>query len=94
MTNLGKIAAFVLVGMVLAFTSAFAQDLSELRRKAESGDADAQYNLGERYAKGVGVPQDIVEAHKWWLKAGQQGDAKAQYNLGVMYDNGRGVPRD
>ena len=25
----------------------------------------AQYNLGRRYAKGEGVPQDFVRAHMW-----------------------------
>ena len=33
---------------------------------AEQGDARAQYNLGEMYLYGDGVPQDYVQAHKWF----------------------------
>jgi TPR repeat protein len=36
------------------------------RKAAEQGDAYAQFNLGLMYAKGQGVPQDYVHAHKWF----------------------------
>ena len=36
------------------------------RRAAEQGDVDAQVSLGMVYADGIGVPQDYVEAHKWF----------------------------
>ena len=36
----------------------FADELPDLQRKAENGEVTAQYNLGVRYAKGRGVPQD------------------------------------
>ena len=42
-----------------------AQELADLHASAESGEAEAQYNLGLRYATGEGVPQDNVEAHMW-----------------------------
>ena len=35
------------------------------RLAADQGDARAQFNLGVRYYKGQGVPQDYVLAHKW-----------------------------
>jgi TPR repeat protein len=38
-----------------------------------------------------GVPQDYVEAVKWYRKAAEQGDANGQVMLGLMYDLGRGV---
>ena len=31
-------------------------------------------NLGGRYVKGQGVPQDYVEAHKWFNRAAAAGD--------------------
>jgi len=40
-------------------------DVAALRRRAEQGDAQAQYDLGYAYDKGQGVPQDYVEAYKW-----------------------------
>ena len=54
----------------------------------------AQYNLGFMYANGQGVPEDYVEAVKWYRKAADQGDASAQYNLGRMVASGQGVRQD
>ena len=36
------------------------------RRAAEQGDVDSQSSLGIAYEQGNGVPQDFVEAHKWY----------------------------
>ena len=69
-------------------------DIEALRRAADQGDADAQYNLGVMYSNGEGVPQDFTQAMAWYRQAADQGDAGAQYNLGVMYANGEGVPED
>ena len=44
----------------------FATALSLWRPLADQGNADAQGNLGVMYAKGQGVPQDYVQAHKWY----------------------------
>jgi TPR repeat protein len=63
-------------------------------KKAEEGDAEAQYNLGLRYEYGKGVQQDIVEAVKWYQKAAEQGNAMGQGRLGWMYGSGRGVTQD
>jgi hypothetical protein len=46
------------------------------------------------YEFGLGVPQDYVEAVKWYQLGADQVYAKAQYNLGLMHANGRGVPQD
>ena len=71
-----------------------ADSLSETRRKAEQGDADAQIALGLMHHKGEGVPKDLAEALKWYRKAAEQGDFKAQYALGNMHYYGTGVPKD
>ena len=68
--------------------------IDDLRKNAEQGDADAQYSLGVRYYYGYGVPEDNVEAAKWYRKAAEQGYADAEYSLGVMYANGQGVAED
>ena len=65
-----------------------------LRTDAEQGDADAQFNLGVRYAIGQGVPQDDAEAVRWYRLAAEQGHTTAQFNLGFRYANGLGVPQD
>ena len=77
-----------------ATSAVTAIDFAATKKDAESGDADAQNNLGGMYDNGQGVPQDVAEAVKWYRLAADQGYAMAQYNLGVMYDNGQGVPQD
>ncbi len=68
--------------------------LADIRTKAETGDAEAQYNLGVCYATRRGVAKDEVEAVKWYRKAAEQNYAKAQCNLGGCYATGQGVVKD
>jgi len=70
------------------------KDIPSLRAQAESGDADAQYQLGEAYQKGEGVRQDDVQAIKWFQASANQADADAQTALGFAYRGGFGVPKD
>ena len=51
---------------------------------AEQGDAKAQYNLGQMYYEGQGVPQDHKEAVKWYRLAAEQGDPDAEYHLDFL----------
>src|SRR6059036_188545 len=74
-------------------TSTTQQSFVESKKRADSGDADAQVNLGQLYAKGEGVPQDFPQARQWYQKAATQGNAQAQVNLGEMYRS-EGVPQD
>ena len=68
--------------------------LSELKAKAETGDAEAQSNLGLAYYNGDGVGEDAVEAVKWFRLSAGQGHASGQNRLGVAYQYGKGVPKD
>jgi TPR repeat protein len=61
---------------------------------AEKGDARAQCKLGIMYDYAQGVPQDMIEATKWFRKAAEQGNAEAQRYLGDKYVGGIGVPQD
>lgn len=61
---------------------------------AQSGDAEAQYRLGEKYYCGQGVEEDFKLAVKWYRKAADQGNAEAQNELGEMYRYGFGVEED
>ena len=51
---------------------------------AETGDAIAQFNLGLLYAKGQGVAQDYVQAHKWFNLSATSGDADAVKNRDLV----------
>jgi hypothetical protein len=77
-----------------AYQQKDATALAQLRAAAQSGDANAQFNLGTMYLKGRGVPQDYAQALSWFHKAAEQGNAFAQNNLGFMYYFGQGVPED
>lgn len=68
--------------------------ITTLRLAANQGDPKAQFSLGLIYDNGRGVPQDFVEAAKWYRKAARQGHAEAQDILGVMHVNGEGVSMD
>ena len=84
----------LLIVLAVAVCTVAAEDLQTLLKKAEAGDVEEQYNLGNMYANGEGVSEDDAEAFKWYRKAAEQELAKAQFNLGWMYNNGRGVPQD
>lgn len=75
----------------LGVTMTLANWIKEL---ATQGDAEAQFSLGAIYYEGKSVPQDYVEAMKWFLLAANQKHANAQFHLGQMYEEGQGVPRN
>lgn len=70
------------------------EELKQLKRDAEQGDAEAQYQLGCCYANGLGVEIDMVEAVRWFALAAEQGVALAQHALGNCYYYGYGVDYD
>ena len=68
--------------------------LPELRKLADQGDADAQWQMGVRYHNGDDVPHDDAQAMQWFQRAAEQGNVAAQSALGSYYWAGRGVPED
>jgi len=72
----------------------WASALTVCARDAQSGDVNAQRNLGAMYLQGYGVPRDPTQAFTWFKKAADAGSRDAAYQLAVMYEAGRGVPRD
>ena len=71
-----------------------AKSFEELRKLADAGDAEAQWQMGLRYHNGDGVPHDDAQAMQWFLRAAEQGHVTAQATLGAYYWAGRGVPED
>ena len=63
--------------------------LSEWRPLANRGNATAQFNMGQAYRFGRGVPADGAIARSWYEKAAQQGHQQAQAALGLLlYQSG------
>jgi TPR repeat protein len=94
---LGLGMSLLLVGQTLGGQPGDVADrnrLAELRANAARGDAKFQNELGLRFAKGQGVPTNVVEAVKWFRKAAAQDYAAAEFNLGVSYALGRGVTKN
>jgi len=67
---------------------------THVRKAAEQGDADAQYDLALMYEKGEGLPQNYAEAFKWYRKAAEQGHTDAQIGLAHLYCKGKGIPQN
>ncbi len=62
---------------------------------AESGDLEAQHNVGACYATGDwDGPKDEAEAIKWYSRAAEAGHTLSQYDLGFMLILGEGADRD
>nr|WP_312491260.1 SPOR domain-containing protein [Sphingomonas sp.] len=64
--------------------------VEEWRPAAIAGDADAQFNLGQAYKLGRGVPVDPTLAESWFRKAAAQGHLQAADNYGLaMFQSGK-----
>jgi len=65
-----------------------------LRKAAESGNPEAEYQLATVYQAGRGVQQDDTNAVFWFQKAAARQHTAALFNLGSMYEAGRGARMD
>lgn len=62
---------------------------------AEQGDADLKYHMGLMYELGLGIPQDVLRARKWYFLAAKQEDARAILALAkIAENNGDGEAAD
>src|SRR5438270_921195 len=100
-------AAALLIGAGAAFAGVkegvdawqagnYAGAVREWRPLADRGDPDAQFNMGQAYKLGRGVPGDMGLAMSWYAKAAEQNHAQAQANLGlILFQSGeraRAIP--
>ena len=88
-------------GIVLFEESKFDEALALIKPLAETGHANAQYQMGLMHTWGVGLPRDEVMAQSWYAKAfermqieANRGDGESMADLGLMLDEGQGVERD
>jgi TPR repeat protein len=85
---LAGMVALLVGGAACAETPDATQDdsIEAVRTRANAGDAEAQHNLGLLYLNGLGVPQDEVEAYKWFNLATTYTDPDV---LRVQFANAR-----
>jgi len=62
------------------------ENIKVLLAKAERGDVDSQFTLGEIYANGDGVPRSVVDARRWLRAAMAQGSSSAASLLQLLDD--------
>jgi len=65
-----------------------------LKKAAEMGQPEAQYNYGYCYQQGVEVEKNDSIANIWLLKSSKQGWLDAQFKIAYSYASGRGVTKD
>lgn len=79
----GSASADVRAGIEAWRAGNYEAAIREWRPLADRGDADAQFNLGQAYRLGRGVPANLPLALEWFEKAARQGHAQAEANLGL-----------
>ena len=75
-------------------TGSFQTAHSQLLTLAKKDNAEAQFQLGLMAHLGRGIPQNFLEAQKWYERAAKAGEVQSQNNLGVIYRDGLGTPVD
>lgn len=68
----------------------FAEAYCVLKPYAQSGDAEAQYNIGWMYRNGYGLMMDDKQALEWWKRASEQGYIDATFSIAMLYSLGEG----
>lgn len=103
----GAVLSFSLMGIAAADDAALLQKawsaynighykeaLNFLHPLAQDGNTTAQILIGRCYENGLGVPQNVEEAVKWYKLAAEKNDTQAQVALAYCYELGVGVPKD
>ena len=67
-------------------------ELADLTSRAQSGGAEAQYQLALVYGAGRIVPRDEVTSQRWMMKSAEQGYVPAETMIGCSYLNTGPVP--
>ena len=62
------------------------RDLQRLRKAAERGDRDSQFELGGLYRIGEGVRRNRVAALRWFYLAAWAGDSDADMQVTLLGD--------
>jgi len=55
---------------------------------------EEQFQMGLKFADGVGVDRDYAQAAHWYAQAAEQNHGLAQLKLAMLYGHGQGVARD
>ena len=88
-----RLFAAGIVGFLLnAFASGMT--LEECKERAAAGDAEALWQLGQRYENGEGVRKDGLKAISQYRKAADKNHTRACERLAFFYETGKIVGKD
>lgn len=65
-----------------------------LKKAAEMGQPEAQYNLGYCYQQGNEVEKNDSIANTWLVKSAEHGWLNAQFKIAYSYASGRGIKQN
>ena len=68
--------------------------IEEIRKQAESGNQEAQYQLGQLYYNGEKLRKNYRTAFEWFSKAAESGHVVAQRVVAEMYISGKKIGKD
>jgi TPR repeat protein len=78
-----------------AFTNAqFEKAVENLIPAANSGNAEAEFLLGNIYTLGLGVTPDATRGFEFYLRAATKGHPAAQLRLSRAFETGKGTTSD
>lgn len=72
----------------------YTEALPILEQAANLGNAEAICTLGELYAEGKVVANDVQKSYEYYSQAAQKEHPQAQYQLGMCFLAGKGVSTD
>lgn len=96
-----RLSALILTILTLSIMSSYADNikgeaayangdyplaLSEFKKAADTGDMNAQFNLGVMYEHGHGVDQSDLSAEEWYQMAADNGHPEAPMALQLLYE--------
>ena len=79
---------------VLDYTNGYGLKHSLIEDLAQSGDAVAQLELGERYMAGEGLTKDVGQGLKWMKASSDNGYFRAHRRFAMFYDDVLGAGAD
>ena len=75
--------------------AALREEVKAIRARAEGGDGEAMYVLGQWYYHGSkGLAMDFKQAFGWWQRGDDLGHVPCTAELRICYTNGVGVEQD
>ncbi len=92
--NHGNATAQKILALKLIDSKEYEEGFMWLRKAADQGQAEAQFNMGYYLIQGIGIEKDEEAAIEWLLKSAESNYCSAQYYLYICYAKGIGVEKD